>query len=42
MEFAKNLYEYGALDYEDFKLVQDNRNKDNKNKHIIVKDDIDP
>ncbi len=40
MEFAKELYEHGALDDEDFKLLQDNRNANNKNKSIIEKDDI--
>ena len=40
MEFAKELYEHGALDDEDFKLLQDNRNANNKNKSLIEKDDI--
>ena len=40
MEFAKELYEHGALDDEDFKLLQDNKNTNNKNKSVIEKDDI--
>jgi len=40
MEFAKELYEHGALDYEDFNLLQDNKNTNNKNKSVIEKDDI--
>lgn len=40
MEFAKELYEYGALDDEDFNLLQDNKNTNNKNKYIMEKDDI--
>ena len=40
MEFAKELYEHGALDDEDFNLLQDNRNANNKNKSVIEKDDI--
>ena len=37
MEFAKELYEHGALEEDDFNLLQDNRNK---NESIIEKDDI--
>ena len=40
MEFATELYEYGALDEEDFNILQDNKNTNNKNKFIIEKDDI--
>lgn len=40
MEFATELYEYGALDEEDFNLLQDNKNTNNKNKSVIEKDDI--
>ncbi len=40
LEFAKELYEHGALDDEDFNLLQDNRNTNNKNKAVIEKDDI--
>ena len=40
MGFAKELYEHGALDNEDFNLLQDNKNTNNKNKSIIEKDDI--
>lgn len=38
-EFAKELYEHGALDDEDFKLLQDS-NTNNKDKTVIEKDDI--
>ena len=40
MEFAKELYEHGALDDEDFNLLQDNKHTNNKNKSVIEKDDI--
>lgn len=40
MEFAKELYEHGALDDEDFNLLQDNRNLDNHKELEIEKDDI--
>lgn len=40
MEFAKELYEHGALDDEDFNLLQDNRNLDNLKELGIEKDDI--
>lgn len=40
MEFAKELYEHGALEDEDFNLLQDNKNANNKNKSVIEKDDI--
>ncbi len=40
MEFAKELYEHGALDDEDFNLLQDNKKTNNKNKSVIEKDDI--
>jgi len=40
MEFAKELYEHGALENEDFKLLQDDKNANNKNKSVIEKDDI--
>ena len=40
MEFAKELYEHEALEEDDFKLLQDNRNTNNKSKSIIEKDDI--
>ncbi|MDE5586785.1 MAG: hypothetical protein K2I72_00245, partial [Bacilli bacterium] len=40
MEFAKEIYEHGALDEEDFNLLQDNKNTNNKNKSVIEKDDI--
>ena len=40
MEFAKELYEHGALDNEDFNLLQDNKNTNDKTKSIIEKDDI--
>lgn len=40
MEFAKELYDHGALDDEDFNLLQNNKNTNNKNKSIIEKDDI--
>ena len=39
MEFAKELHEHGALDDEDFNLLQDS-NTNNKNKSVIEKDDI--
>ena len=38
MEFAKELYEHGALDKEDFNLFQDNRNLDNHKELEIEKD----
>lgn len=37
MQFAKELYEHGALEEEDFNLLQDNRNK---NESTIEKDDV--
>lgn len=40
MEFAKELYEHGALDDEDFNLLQDSKNTNSKNKFVIEKDDI--
>ena len=40
MEFAKELYEHGALDEEDFNLFQDNRNLDNHKELEIEKDDM--
>ena len=40
IEFAKELYEHGALDDEDFNLLQDNRDTNDRNKSIIEKDDI--
>lgn len=40
MEFAKELYEHGALEDEDFNLLQDNKNTNNKNRSVIEKDDI--
>lgn len=40
MGFAKELYEHEALDDEDFKVLQDNKNTNNKNKSVIKKDDI--
>ena len=40
IEFAKELYEHGALEDNDFKLLQDNRDSNNKNKTVIEKDDI--
>ena len=40
MEFAKELYEHGALDDDDFNFLQDNKNTNNKNKPAIKKDDI--
>lgn len=40
MEFAKELHEHGALNDEDFNLLQDNKNINNKNKFIIEKDNI--
>lgn len=40
MEFAKELYEHGALEDKDFKLLQDNKSANNNNKSIIEKDDI--
>ena len=40
MEFAKELYEHGALDTEDFNLLQDNKNLNNHEKLEIEKDDI--
>jgi len=40
MEFAKELYEYCALEEDDFKPLQDNRNSNNKKKSIIEKDEI--
>lgn len=40
MEFAKELYEHGALEEDDFKLLQNNKNTNNKDKSIIEKDDI--
>lgn len=40
MEFAKELYEHGALDEENFNHLQDNKNTNNKTKSIIEKDDI--
>ena len=40
IEFAKELYEHGALDDEDFNLLQDNKNRNNRDKSIIEKDDI--
>ena len=40
MEFAKELYEHGALDEEDFNLFQDNKNLDNHKELEIEKDDM--
>lgn len=40
IEFAKELYEHEALDDEDFNFLQDNRDKNDRNKSIIEKDDI--
>ncbi len=40
MEFAKELYEHGALDDEDFNLLQDNRNLSTHKELEIGKDDI--
>lgn len=40
IEFAKELYEHGALDDKDFNLLQDNRDTNDKNKSTIEKDDI--
>ena len=40
MEFAKILYKHEALDEEDFNLLQNNRNTNNKNTAVIEKDDI--
>lgn len=40
MEFAKELYEHGALKEDDFKLLQNNKNTNNINKSRIEKDDI--
>lgn len=40
MEFAKELFEHEALEEDDFKLLQDDKNANNKNKLIIEKDDI--
>ncbi len=40
MEFAKELYEHGALEENDFKLLQDKKNLDNDKKLEIEKDDI--
>lgn len=40
MEFAKELYEHGVLDDEDFNLLKNNKNTNNKNKSVIEKDDI--
>lgn len=40
MEFAKELYENGALEEDDFRLLQYNRNLDNLEKLDIKKDDI--
>ena len=40
MEFAKELYVHGALEEDDFKLLQDNRDTNNQNKSTIKKDDI--
>ncbi len=39
MEFAKELYEHGALEEDDFKLLQDDKTSNN-NKSVIEKDDI--
>ena len=35
IEFAKELYEHGALEDEDFNLLKDNRNTNDRNKSII-------
>ncbi len=40
MGFAKELYEHGALDEEDFNLFQDNRNLDSHKELEIEKDDM--
>ena len=40
MEFAKDLYTHGALDDENFELLQSNRNTYDKNNSVIEKDDI--
>ncbi len=40
MKFAKELYEHGALDDEDFNLLQDNKNLDNYKELGIEKDDM--
>ena len=41
IEFAKELYEHGALEEDDFQLLQDKKVLNNdKNKSIIEKDDI--
>ena len=40
MEFAKELHEHGALEDEDFNLLQNNKNTNDRNKSIIEKDDI--
>jgi hypothetical protein len=40
MEFAKELYEHGALEDDDFNLLQDNKNLDNHKALEIEKDDI--
>lgn len=39
-EFANELYEHGALETDDFKLLQDNNNLDNHKELEIEKDDI--
>jgi len=40
MDFAKELYKHGALEDDDFQLLQDNRNSNANNKQAIEKDDI--
>lgn len=39
MEFAKELYENGALEENDFNLLKNNKTSNN-NKSVIEKDDI--
>ena len=40
IEFAKELYTHGALDEDNFKLFQDTKDTNYKNKSTIEKDDI--
>lgn len=40
MEFAKELYEHGTLEEDDFNLLQDSRKLDNHKELEIEKDDI--
>lgn len=40
MDFSKELYEYDALDEDDFKLLQDKKELDSDKKLEIEKDDM--